>query len=281
LVVETEEPREIVRPAELRIRTPEGITFAYQLAGPVTRCLAWVMDGILIYGLSFGMATALAFSAMIAPDFTQAVMVIGFFVISVAYGIVFEWFWRGQTVGKRIFRLRVMDADGLRLQFHQVVMRNLVRFADLLPALYMVGGIACLISRKAQRLGDLAAGTVVVHHRKPREPDLEQLLGGKFNSLRMHPHLCARLRQRTSPEEARIALQALLRRDEFNPAARVRLFAELAEHFRSYAEFPPDVLEGVPDEQFVRNIVDVLFRTSGGKSRPDVSAAPAPAPAAA
>ena len=88
-------------------------------------------------------------------------------------------------------RLRVMDADGLRLQFHQILMRNLVRFADLLPGCYLVGGVACLLTQKAQRLGDLAAGTVVVHHRKPAEPDLEKLLGNKYNSLRTHPHLAA------------------------------------------------------------------------------------------
>jgi len=161
----------------------------------------------------------------------------------------------------------VMDADGLRLQFHQVVMRNLARFVDMLPICYLLGGLACLISRKAQRLGDLAAGTIVVHHRKLIEPDMEQLLGTKFNSLRAHAHLCARIRQRTSPDEARIALQALIRRDEIEPAARVRLFAELANHFRAETEIPEELLEAMPDEQLVRNIVDILFRTNEVKRR--------------
>ena len=144
-------------------------------------------------------------------------------ILPIAYGVTLEWFWRGQTVGKRLLRLRVMDADGLRLQFHQVLMRNLVRFVDMLPGFYLVGGVASLISGKAQRLGDLAASTIVVHHRKLIEPDMEQLLGTKFNSFRAQPHLCARLRQRTSPEEARIALQALIRRDEIDPGARIVL----------------------------------------------------------
>ncbi|HET6406629.1 MAG TPA: RDD family protein, partial [Chthoniobacteraceae bacterium] len=198
----------------------------------------------------------------ISPDIWAGVIMISFLVLPIAYGVLLEWFWRGQTVGKRVFRLRVMDADGLRLQFHQVLMRNIVRFVDLLPGCYMVGGVACLISRKAQRLGDLAAGTIVVHHRKLPEPDLEQLLGTKFNSLRAHAHLCARLRQRTTPEEARIALQALVRRDEFEPAARVRLFSDLAAYFRSITEIPTELVESMPDEQFVRNVVDVLFRTN-------------------
>jgi uncharacterized RDD family membrane protein YckC len=251
-----------VNQSRLRIRTPEGITFAYPLAGPVTRCLAWAVDGLIVIASSMGISYALLFMAVLVPDFATAAMVIGYFLLSVGYGVILEWFWRGQTVGKRIFRLRVMDADGLRLQFHQVLMRNLVRFADMLPGMYMVGGLACLFSRKAQRLGDLAAGTIVVHQRKHGEPDLDQLLGSKFNSLRTHPHLCARLRQRTTPEEARIALQALVRRDEIEGDARIALFAELAAHFKGTTDFPQEMLETMPDEQFIRNVVDVLFRTN-------------------
>lgn len=251
--------------AELRIRTPEGITFAYQLAGPVTRCLAWGIDMIAVLTICLSLSTSLSIAGKISPDFAQACVALAFFVVPVAYGITLEWFWRGQTLGKKLLRLRVMDADGLRLQFHQVLMRNLVRFADMLPGAYLVGGVASLVSRKAQRLGDLAAGTIVVHHRKPAEPDLEQLLGTKFNSLRSHPHLCGRLRHGTSPEEAQLALQALVRRDDFEPAARVKLFAEMAAHFKSLAHFPPEVLEAMPDEQFIRNVVDILFRTNAAK----------------
>jgi hypothetical protein len=199
---------------------------------------------------------------LVDVDLVQGLNMICLLVLPVAYGVLLEWMWRGQTIGKRALRLRVMDADGLRLQFHQVLMRNLVRFADLLPGCYLVGGLSCLLSKKAQRLGDLAAGTIVVHHRKPIEPDLEQLLGTKFNTLRANPHLCARLRQRTSATEARLALQALVRRDEFDPPARLKLFAELANHFRSATEIPSELIESVPDEQLVRNVVDVLFRSS-------------------
>lgn len=253
--------------AELRIRTPEGITFAYPLAGPVTRCLAWVVDLMVLGTLIVATWLSSLWILAINPDLAGGFFTIALLVLPVAYGVTLEWFWRGQTIGKRMFRLRVMDADGLRLQFHQVLMRNLVRFVDMLPGLYLVGGLASLISRKAQRLGDLAASTIVVHHRKPIEPDMEQLLGTKFNSLRSHAHLCARLRQRTSPEEARIALQALIRRDEIEPAARVRLFAELASHFRATTEIPEELLESMPDEQLVRNVVDILFRTTELKRR--------------
>ncbi len=192
-----------------------------------------------------------------------ALSVIGYFVISIGYGIFFEWTWRGQTVGKRLLRLRVVDVEGMRLQFNQIVVRNLLRFVDALPAFYFVGGLACWLNPRCQRLGDIAANTVVVRNPRVTEPDLDQLLAGKYNSLRQYPHLAARLRQRISPAEANVALQALLRRDEFDPAARVELFADLAGHFRAKVEFPAEATDGVADEQYLRNVVDVTYRTRG------------------
>lgn len=252
---------------ELRIRTPEGIVFAHRLAGPLPRCFAWITDTAVIVALSKGVASGFGLLGIVSSDFARGMMILAYFAISTGYHIVLEWFWRGQTLGKRLFHLRVVDAEGLRLGFYQVVMRNLVRFVDQLPLFYLVGGLACLLNRYAQRLGDLAAGTVVVHLPREMQPDLDQLLAGKFNSLRAHPHLEARLRQRASPEEARLALQALLRRDELEPTARVELFADLAAHFQALVPYPAETIESVPDEQYVRNVVDILFRTRGSSPR--------------
>ena len=250
--------------AELRIRTPEGIAFSYPLAGPVIRGLAWMVDLLVIVVISQGLGTIARLAGVVGADFAMALSTIGYFVVSIGYTIATEWAWRGQTIGKRLLNLRVMDAQGLRLQVNQVVMRNLLRFVDMLPGFYAIGGAACLLNRRAQRLGDLAANTVVVHLPKHAEPDLDQLLAGKFNSLRQHPHLEARLRQRVSPEEARLALQALVRRDELDPAARLQLFGALADHFKSLVAFPAESIEAMPDEQYVRNTVDILFRARGG-----------------
>ena len=244
----------------LLIKTPEGIAFSLLLAGPVTRCLAWLVDLGCIVGASILIGFLLSFLRWISLDLGRAISVLAYFLLQVGYGIAMEWLWRGQTVGKRLLRLRVMDAQGLRLQFSQVVIRNLLRFVDMLPAFYLVGGLACLISRRAQRLGDFAANTIVVYQPRQAEPDLDQLLAGKYNSLREYPHLEARLRQRVSPAEAGLAVQALLRRDDFEPAARLELFAEIAGHLRSLVEFPPEAIEGITDEQYVRNVVDVVFR---------------------
>ncbi len=125
---------------------------------------------------------------------------------------------------------------------------------------YLVGGMACVLSRHAQRLGDFAAGTVVVRNPRHREPDLDQILGGRFNSLAEHPHLAARLKQRVTAQEAGIALRALLRRDQLEPEARLELFSDLAAHFRAAVEFPLEATESLADEQYVRNVVDILFR---------------------
>src|SRR5437867_1858142 len=152
----------------LLISTPEGIAFSLLLAGPVTRFLAWAVDMACIAAMCLFGGMALGFLGLISIDFARAVLVLALFVIQIGYGIVCEWFWRGQTVGKRLLRLRVMDVQGLRLQFSQVVIRNLLRLVDMLPAFYLIGGLACLISRRAQRLGDLAANSIVVRNPKIR-----------------------------------------------------------------------------------------------------------------
>jgi len=171
-----------------------------------------------------------------------------------------EWYWRGQTLGKRLLRLRVMDEQGLHLRFSQVAVRNLMRFADSLPLFYLLGGLACLITRKAQRLGDVAANTIVIRIPETPEPDMDQILGTRYNSFREYPHLCARLRQNVSNREAEMVLQVLLRRDELEPCARMELCRELADHFRQKTEYPPEVTEGISDEQYIRNVADVLYR---------------------
>ncbi len=249
-----------MRTSSLQIRTPEGIVFSQLLAGPVTRFLAWGIDLLCIGALATAFGTVMGLVQLITPGLAGAAVTLAYFVISIGYGIACEWGWHGQTVGKRLLRLRVVDAEGLRLQFHQVVTRNLLRFVDSLPLFYFVGGAACWLSPKCQRLGDLAANTIVIRHPHMGEPDLDQVLSGKYNSLRLYPHLAARLRQRVSPGEAALALQALMRRDQFDPAARLELLAEIATHFHAKVEFPPEANDGITDEQYLRNVADIIYR---------------------
>ncbi|HEY2343128.1 MAG TPA: RDD family protein, partial [Chthoniobacteraceae bacterium] len=110
--------------SELRIRTPEGIVFSYTLAGPVTRCLALTVDFVVVLLLDYFLGSVPISLAVISPDWAMAFTYLMYFVIWVGYGILFEWVGRGQTVGKWLLRLRVTDAQGYRLRFHQIFLRN-------------------------------------------------------------------------------------------------------------------------------------------------------------
>jgi uncharacterized RDD family membrane protein YckC len=244
----------------LKIRTPEGVEFALPLAGPISRMLALTLDILVVMMIGSVAKQILAPLGFLGKDFSDAVVIVAYFVISMLYMMLAEWLWRGQTVGKRLLRLRVVDAAGLRLEPSQVIVRNLMRFIDGLPALYLLGGITCTVSRHRQRLGDLAAGTVVIRAPKLARPDLDQLLNGKYNSLAEIRHLAARLRQKVRPEMGSIALEALLRRDEIEPKSRLALFGEMAGYFRGVVEYPAEVVEQLSDEQYVRNVVEVLFK---------------------
>jgi len=251
------------RGTSLTIETPEGVEFSYDLASPATRALAWIVDAAAIVGLSKGAGKACEWLAKLNPDWGTAIAVILYFAISVGYGIVLEWRWHGQTLGKRVVGLRVVDAQGLRLQLSQVILRNLLRLVDILPAVYLVGGLACFFSRNCQRLGDLAAGTIVARLRTPEAPDLEQVAPAKYNSLLAYPHLAARLRSLASAEAVAIAVRAVSRRDGYDPLARIELFGELAEYFQGLVQFPEAAREGLTDEQYVRSVLRVIY--GGGR----------------
>lgn len=247
----------------LEIRTPEGVVFSLPLAGPVSRAIAITLDYFVVLGLAWACNTLLLLVAIVSPAWALALPVLVFFAVQMFYGMLCEWFWRGQTVGKRVMGIRVVDDRGLGLRPGQVVVRNILRAVDSLPLFYLVGGVAMVFSRHCQRLGDLAAGTVVVRSVPVREPRLEALLAGEYNSFRQHPMVEAQLRQKASPEEAGLALSALLRRNDLEPEQRLRVFSEIASHFRGVASFPEEITVALTDEQYVRNVVDTLFRKRG------------------
>ncbi len=93
-------------------------------------------------------------------------------------------------------------------------------------------------------------------------------LAGNTTRLAESRHLAARLRQKVTPEIAQIALDALLRRDRLDPAARLAIFGELAAYFRALVPYPPDLVEQLADEQYVRNVVEILYRPLPGLRQP-------------
>jgi uncharacterized RDD family membrane protein YckC len=244
----------------LIIRTPEGVEFSLALAGPMTRFLAWTIDACAIGAASSTVGKLLSIVSAVNPDFAMATATLAYFVISIGYGIGFEWLWRGQTLGKRVLGLRVMDARGMKLHVSQIFIRNVLRAVDTLPLLYMVGGIACAVNRYSQRLGDIAANTVVVRRQPMAIPDVGTILSERYNSMLAYQHLTARLRHRARPELVEIALDALHRRDELEPAARVLVFDELAARFRALVEFPEEANLQIASEQYVRNCIEAILK---------------------
>ncbi|MCB1231972.1 MAG: RDD family protein [Verrucomicrobiae bacterium] len=260
--------------ASLEVRTPEGISFSLPLASPISRAVAWLLDGCVIVAIIFGISLAMGILATLfagvpvinefISDFAQAIQVFLVFIVTIFYGITLEWLWNGRTLGKRLLGLQVVDERGLNLSLRQIMLRNFFRILDVMPTLfYLIGATSCLLSKRCQRLGDIAAGTLVIRRMKLPEPAIDQVLAKTgYNSFSGWPHLEARLRQRATPEEAQIAFDSLLRRDELDPASRLSVFARVADHFRSYAEFPEEATLGLSDEQYVRNVVDTLYRKS-------------------
>jgi hypothetical protein len=91
-------------------------------------------------------------------------------------------------------------------------------------------------------------------------PSLDHLQANKFNSLAQYRHLAARLRQKVGPELAGVALEAVIRRDELTPDARLEVFCDFGKYFKILVPYPADVTDQIPDEQYVRNVVELLFK---------------------
>ncbi len=249
----------IARTQMWSVRTPEGVSFSFRIASPILRVAALLIDFCVIMATWSILSAILLLLSTLGHDFMAAAEVIGWFVISQGYRIWAEWTWRGQTLGKRVLRLRVLDERGMNLTFAQVVMRNLLRFVDVMPAAYCLGGIVCWFNPRGQRLGDLAAGTIVVWEAVEPRPSSAALRAEKYNSLRAHEPVVARLRQAISSEIAAAAWQAIARREKMDPAARDEVFTVIAAHFKTLVPLPPEILEGISDEQLVRNVVDVVY----------------------
>jgi len=152
---------------ELVVATPERVAFGYAVAGPGSRFLAQCIDWIILGGLLFAAGLAAAFFGAATGSLRLGVLaiVIVAFVVVIGYFPVFEALWSGRTPGKRALRLRVVGDQGEPLRFSQAVIRNLVRLVDFLPAFYGVGLVTLFINGQGKRLGDLAAGTLVVRER--------------------------------------------------------------------------------------------------------------------
>ncbi|GAI40108.1 unnamed protein product, partial [marine sediment metagenome] len=158
----------------LKIETPESIDLSFELAGIGSRFVAQLLDDLLKVLIIAVVAIGAAFLIpIVAGGFqSQVITYIGvglligiLFIIYFGYDIYFEAKNNGQTPGKKMAGIRVIKDGGYPLDLPAVFIRNLVGIVDTLPSYYILGAIVMILNKKQQRLGDMAAGTIVIRER--------------------------------------------------------------------------------------------------------------------
>jgi uncharacterized RDD family membrane protein YckC len=166
-----------LNPDELNIDTPELVDIQMPLAGIGSRFIALLVDSLIWFaGIIVLVALLVLFPLNIAAfsqksaEWAFAIIVFIIFLLNWGYFTLFEAFWNGRTPGKRVARIRVIQRSGRSIGLIESMARNLVRYVDQFPFFYAVGVIAIFCTRQHQRLGDLAAGTLVVRDRVEDAP---------------------------------------------------------------------------------------------------------------
>ena len=169
-------------PDQLTIDTPEQVSIRFPVAGIGSRFLAILADTALQFIAYTVLVLVFVLIATSAPksaagDLSRtgekwliAGIILFHFLMYWGYFTLFETFWNGQTPGKRFCKIRVIQQSGRQITFFEAMTRNLLRVIDMLPSVYLIGVITMLCNRQHQRLGDLAAGTIVIHERPSEEP---------------------------------------------------------------------------------------------------------------
>lgn len=146
------------------VETPEGIDLQAELAGPIVRSLAYAID-LTIRGFALGIISiVLAFAGNIGIG----IILLLSFILEWFYPVFFEIYNNGQTIGKKMMGLTVVNDDLTAISWGSSLIRNLLRFADFFPFAYLCGFISMILTNKFQRLGDLAAGSLVIYKQKTK-----------------------------------------------------------------------------------------------------------------
>lgn len=245
-----------VQLGRLEVETPDHVILRYDLAGGGNRGFAALVDFVLAALVFIGSLWAFSLLANVLPGATPffGMLVLFTFTLAWSYFVLLEWLWQGQTVGKRLYGLRVIRDDGAPAGFVAVLIRNLIRIIDFLPAFYGLGLLMIIFTPRSQRLGDLAAGTYVV--RAPR-PQLD------YFSLRTVTPLGAGrgIQTRALPGEMqRLVREFVAREGRLAPTDRGRLAKQIADRVRPYAVRIDD---GIDDVEFLRAVARSLRATGG------------------
>ena len=264
----------------LEVVTSDHVVLRYDLAGAGNRGFAALFDFVVASALTLGWITAWSILVEATGGVLIGLVLFTAVVFGWTYFIVLEWLWNGQTLGKRLFGLRVINEDGSPARFIAVFVRNLVRVVDFLPGFYGFGLVCVVLSSRSQRLGDLAAGTYVVRARHPRVDwlALRTLDGGTFGAGKTRAERTggsggageagpARTMGTTdrhlhvgglSGEAQRLVREFVVREAKLPRAERERLAARIAAHLR---ERVPDSAEA-DDVELIRAVARSL-RASG------------------
>jgi uncharacterized RDD family membrane protein YckC len=153
------------------IETPEHVRFRHQVVGPSRRAVAWGID-VLIRGLLVVVIMLVLSGFLVLPEIGMGLFAgLGAVVAFGAewfYFALFEALWSGRTPGKRLMGLRVVRQNGQPIDATAAILRNLLRAVDFLPGLYAIGSAVMARDPEFRRLGDMAAGTMVVHEERKK-----------------------------------------------------------------------------------------------------------------
>lgn len=141
------------------IETPEGIELALRVAGPIVRSMAWSID----FGIRIVVYIILAISFAQLGEFGKGLLLLSIFLLEWFYPVLFEIYKQGATPGKSAMKIKVLHESGTPVDWSASMIRNLLRAVDFLPFLYGFGLVSMIMNKDFKRLGDLAAGTVVVY----------------------------------------------------------------------------------------------------------------------
>jgi uncharacterized RDD family membrane protein YckC len=244
---------------ETTIRTPENLELTYALAGAGSRSAAYLVDCFILMvssQLLLNLFVAL-FALPLGPEWAVAIsMFFGFTVVN-SYFILFEWLLSGQTPGKRLVGIRVIKVGGYSLRFLDVLLRNLMRFVDFLPVFYGVGAASLLVTSRCQRLGDVVAGTLVVH----QDPSgTEDLLTPLPPAVAGEPELPAGRLSAVPGRMVDLAVEFVIHRDQLAPRYRQQIAVELSDLIGRIGGIPLDPMQSA--ESFLAAVIRQSERMS-------------------
>lgn len=234
----------------ITIGTPEGVELQLVLAGAGSRFVAAAID-FAVQILLIVLAAVVAF-ALIGGGVGEALFFIAVFASLYLYFILFEVLASGRTPGKRMTRLRVVRERGAPVDLAASAIRNLLRLIDLLPTAYLVGLFAIVLTKRNQRLGDLAAGTLVIREPKPN-PKADATSDARANKAAQEYSDSAGWDVSAVSSEELAAVRRFLQRSEsLDRRARRELAYRLEQGLRSKVSGAP---AGLEPELFLQTLV--------------------------